>query len=244
MKTDFNCRIFDTNVFERLSASFDGFNKIFSQQINNDLMILDKLGFHRLICTVDHSELDSVALTLSKIKNLEQFIKKSISLSNRRKFKFFVYPKLILGADVPYFKDLRKLALNRSKYIFLELPAYTAEISDLDEALNKILYNCKLLPVFVNFQMCNDFYPDDFISRLIKIKSAAFVFSLRNNNFAENIAVIRKIYNSGNLVLFSTCCDHNNLNQKVILDNLNKLKKELGEQIYLNIILKSHNFLR
>jgi hypothetical protein len=244
MKTDFNCKLFDINVFNRLSESFDSDCNIFSEQINDDLMILDKLGFHRLICIVNHSEFDSVALTLSKIKSLEQFIKKSISLSNRRKFKIFVYPKLVLGADVPYIMDLCKLALNRSKYIFLELPAYTTKISDLDEALNKILYNCKLVPVFSNFQVCNNLYPDDFINRLIKIKGAAFEFSLRNENFERNIATIRKIYNTGNLVLFSTNCDHKNLNQKVVSDNLNKLKKELDEQIYLDIIIKSHVFLR
>ena len=135
--------------------------------------------------------------------------------------------------------------VQNSNYIFIELPISVVYPDFFDGAINKILYNCKLRPIFNNFQDFAAVYRDTAaLERMINIKSAAFVFSLNSNGFQKSLDLIKRIYDVGNTVLLSTACEHDSFNKSRITKNLQVLKERLPSSVYLDIMLRAHSFLR
>ena len=242
MLSDFNCKIFDIDKFDALALP-DGQLCKSTDKIFSDLAILDKCDFHTLVCLVDHDEYSSVRTTLHKVNTLKNHIKNILRNNNKRKFSVSVFPRVCLSCIAPYIENINSLTAGSSNYIFLSLPLALAQ-DDFDEALNKILYNCKLLPIFTDCQIYRTLYSDEFIKKLIRIKGAVFQFSLKNESFEENISLIKQIYANDKTVLLGTGCDHNDFNKSVIVRNLKILKNNLGADAYTDIVLRSHGFLR
>lgn len=244
MLSDFNCKIFNYDHIKLLNTT-DNFSDVIAEKIKSDLSVLDLLGIHRLICQVTCDENKPVSLTLEKIKNLESFIKASIPGSLRRKFNVSVYPSVALSENTPYVQKLSELTVKGTNYIFAELPISIVYPDYLDATINKILYNCKLRPIFTEFDIFATIHKStDYIEKMINIKGAAFVFSLNNKNFQNNIDLIKAIYAKGNKVLFSTNSEHDVFNAKRIADNVAFLKEKLQKGAYLDIMLQAHSFLR
>ena len=243
MLSDFNCKIFNTDRLSLLDPSID--RNLFFERINSDLESLDSFGIHRLFCQVPHNELLCLSQTFSKINTLEKFIKISINRSVRRKFTINVVPSIHLSPNAPFISNISSLTALDSNYIFIDLPISVMYPEYLDSAINKILYNCKLLPVFNEFQ---DFacihHGTAALERMIKIKGAAFQFSLNSKNFANYIDIIKQIHDNGNYALLSTSCEHDLFNKTRISGNLNLLRESLPSRVYLNIMLRAHSFLR
>ena len=79
MLSDFNCKIFNTDRLSLLDPDYD--SVIHTEQINSDLSLLDSLGIHRLFCQVPHIEDLPLNKTLSKMADLQSFIKLSLKSS-------------------------------------------------------------------------------------------------------------------------------------------------------------------
>ena len=244
MLSDFNCKIFN---FDRLKFlnSYDYSSDSIISKIESDLNALDSLGFHRLVCQVLHDENFSINRTLEKIDNLERFIKQSVKPSLRRKFNISVLPSVHLSENAPFIKNISALSSCDTNYFFAVLPISVAYPDYLDATINKILYNCRLRPIFTEFETFATTHNDtEYIEKMINIKNSAFIFSLNSNNFPKCIGIIRCIYENGNTVLFSTGCEHDLFNVKRITQNISLLKEKLPEGIYLDIMIKAHRFLR
>ena len=244
MLSDFNCKIFNTDRLSFLNTSDYPLDYAVAK-INSDLNTLDSLGFHRLICQVIHDENIPINRTLDKIDNLERFIRQSIGRSNRRKFNINVLPVIYLSENAPYINNLSALTAFGTNYIITELPISVTYPDYLDTTINKILYNCKLRPVFTEFETFSNIHNGtEYIEKMINIKNSAFVFSLSSNNFLGSIRLMRHIYDNGNTVLLSTGCEHDLFDMKRIKKNLLVLKEKLSEDVYLSIMLNAHRFLR
>ena len=243
MLSDFNCKIFNTDRLSLLDPDCD--LTIHTAQINSDLSILDSFGIHRLFCQVSHIEDIPLNKTLSKITALESSIKLSVNPSMRRRFVINVVPSIHLSENAPFIRNISSLTVENSNYIFIDLPISLIYPDFIDGAINKILYNCKLRPIFNNFQDFASVYRDTAaLERLINIKSAAFVFSLNSNSFQKSVDLIKRIYDVGNIALLSTSCERDSFNKARISKNLEFLKERLPSSVYLDIMLRSHSFLR
>lgn len=244
MLSDFNCKIFNPDRIRFLDSAGYSSDAI-REKINSDVAVLDSLGFHRLVCQVVHDENKPVALTLEKIRNIEDFIKGSVSGSLRRKFSISVLPALTLSESTPYVKSVSALTIKNTNYVFAELPISIVYPDYLDSTINKILYNCRLCPIFTKFDLFASIHRDtDHIERMTNIKGAAFQFSLNNKNFQSSVELIRRIHAKGGLVLLATDSEHDVFNVKRISENLALLKEKLPRSVYLDIMLSAHGFLR
>ena len=243
MNTDFNCWLLDVDKFRSLE-SHDDYQDVFSRRVVQDIELLSGLGIKRLVSFVDYDEKYPVSATVDLIKKRKQIINQTIPIKARRGIKIDLYPRVRLSELSPYIRGIHRLAPQGTNYLFLACPSVGVDFLELDEALNKILYSCRLIPVFTEFDACVTLYDQAFIDKLLNIKGAVFQFSLSNELTAKTARLIKKIINNDNVVIFGTCCQHYDLNSNTINGNISKLKNELGESDYLKMMLQLYRFLR
>ena len=243
MNTDFNCKLFDIDKFHLLKSQAD-YENIFSRRANEDVELLSRLGICRFVSLVDHDERYSVAATLNLIKRRKQMVDQILTLENKRRARIDFYPRVRLYAHAQYINDIHRLAVNGTNYLFLLCPDPVVDASDLDLALNKILYSCKLVPIFSDFNTWVNLFDKSFIDRLLNIKGAAFQFSTNATPTPESFELIKKILKSNNMVIFGTSSHHYDLNINMISKNISTLRNKLGDAVYFDMRIRSHRFLR
>lgn len=237
MLSDYNCKIFEINKYRAFLGKYDTQDVDIANLIS-DVEALGKCGFHRLISLFCHRPYNSVSQTKRAVISLNKKIKETVRLNN---FKISFVPSVFLTEDAPYIKNIGSLAIPHSNFIFVESPV--PEMPDYYPiTINKLLYHCKLIPIFSNFQACCVLYPHQEIEKLIRIKSSAFQFSLESSYTPQCLSIIRKILSNGNTVLLGTGCTHAELNAVKIAQDLAQLKKSLGYDEYSNLIMRSHKF--
>ena len=242
MLSDYRCRVFDVNKFN-FCKSDPEILKVELARITDDIALLATCGYHKFICHLNHNQDNSVTYTRKNINSLKKLFSLMIPKTcGKINLKF--YPSLYISPDAPYIKNIELLAVRNTNYIFLELPLIN-EPEYLPGAVNKILYNCKLLPIFLDFQIANLIYAsnEDEVERLINIKGAAYQFGLKSIVYKENIMLIKEIMDNGNTVLLGTDFDHSMLNKENILYYLEHLKRALPDGYYQRIIIDSHKFI-
>ena len=241
MLSDYNCRILNIDRY-KLYLGDESALKAEFQKIIDDVNILGSLGFHKLVCQVKHNFLSPASSTKKYIASLKRLIRKETAHRLEGKFNIHVVPSVYLSEDTPYIKDIKNLTAPKTNYIFLELP-FANMPEYIPQAINKILYSQKLIPVFTDFHIHNSIYSAEEINRLVSIKGAAFQFDLSNSLLPQNIKTIKRILNNGNTALIGTSCDHFNLNRSEIDRNTKALKKLLGDNYYMTLILRARSFL-
>ena len=241
MLSDYNCKILNINRY-KLHLGDDSLLKNEFQKMIDDINLLGSLGFHKLVCQIRYSNSVSTSIAKQSILSLKRRIRKEVAHRLSGKFNISVVPTVCLSVDTPYIKNIKALTVPRTNYIFLELP-----LPDMPEYLpgviNKILYIQKLVPVFTEFHVYTSLYKPDEINKLINIKGAAFQLGLRHSVLPENIKIIKQILRAGNTVLIGTSCDHSSLNKSEIAKNIKLLKKSLGEDHYMTLVLRARAFV-
>lgn len=235
MLCDYNCRILDLDRC-KLHLYDEALLKDEFEKTIADINALGSLGFHRLVCPVkcDNSK--------SSISSLNNIFQKEIIKNLNGKFSLSLIPLIYLSEDLPHTKNIHNFTVPRSNYIFLELP-FSSMPEHVPIALNKILYSCRLLPVFSEFHVCTATYDSKDVEKLINIKGAAFQFSIKHANLPTNINLIKRILKIGSTVLLGSSCDHDNLNISEIEKNMKSLKRNLGEDLYVTLIMRAHSFI-
>ena len=236
MICDFDCKIFNVNKLELFDGASD--KEYLRERFKSDLTILDNCSIHRLVHYVDHKDHQSVSATLSNVASTKTFIDQMIDKDFTKRFKIKVYPRIFLSRNCPYIINISRLSIGSTRRIFIELPL-SLNTDDLDEALNKILYNCHLVPVFTNFHAVSSLYSPEYIDKLIRIRGVGFVFSIFNVNDSLNLKLIEQIIKNGNTVLLGTSAEHSRMNENEIHKNLSYLKKKLSPEHYRDILISS-----
>lgn len=240
MLSDYNCRILNIDRY-KLHLGDDSILKNEFQKMIDDINILGSLGFHKLVCQVKYNFFSSASDTNKSITSLKHLIKKETAHRLLGKFNISVVPTVYLAEDTPYIKDLKALTVPKTNYIFIELP-FSDTSEYVPQAINKILYSLKLIPVFTDFHIYNSTYDYDEINRLINIKGAAFQFDLSHSVLPQCIKTIKQILKNGNTVLIGTSCDHSSFNKAEIDKKTKNLKKLLGNDYYMTLVLRARSF--
>lgn len=237
MLIDFNCRLFDINKFEFISSSASDQVMIELDKIRADLLDLTSCGFHTFYCPIRHNEAFPATYTCKKVSNAKRMFMGTIP-KNCGKVTLKFIPKVHLSKDAPFIKNISSLAVRNTNYILLELPIM-ANPDHVPEALNKILYNCHLTPIFSEFQIPLKLYPFSEIEKMIRIKNAMFQFNIKSLSDPDVIKIIRKIVSNEKVVLFGTSCDHLSLNIKDISSKIEKFRDEISDATYRNIVISA-----
>ena len=235
MLCDYNCKILNIDrcklFLEDKSLLKNEFEKIIL-----DINELGSLGFHRLVSPVRY---DNSKNGLASLNNIFQ---KEIIKCLNGKFSLSFVPLIYLSEETPYIKNIQNLTAAKSDYIFLELP-FSNMPEYLPLAINKILYGCKLFPVFSDFHVYTAIYDTQDIEKLVNIKGAAFQFGIKHVNIPRNLELIKTMLKNGNAVLLGSSCDHDNLNVAEFEKNIKLLKRNLGEELYVTHVMRARSFL-
>lgn len=243
MLTDFNCKILDINRY-KFYLGDKSVLSIEAQRLVDDINILGACGFHNLIHQIKADPTSPFHVYKKAASKIIQYVKKETAHKLTGKFSVQAVPVIYLTEETPFIKTLDNFTAFKSNYIFLELP-YIDKLSDqLFVALNHLLYKRHLLPVFTDIQRIIGIYSEIDINRIINIKGAAFQFTLNYIHLSRNIDTIKHILNNGGLVLLGTSCEHSYLNKSEIEKCLSYLKKQLGDDEYMNLIIKSRSLLQ
>ena len=240
MLSDYNCKILNIDRY-KFHLGDDSVLKNEFQKMIDDINSLGSLGFHKLVCQIPYNSSLNPSNSKKHISLLKRRIHKELAHRLFGKFNISAISVLYLSEDAPYINNIKSLTIPKTNYIFLELP-----FSDMPEyvpvAINKILYTQKLIPVFSEFHIYNALYKADEINKLINIKGAAFQFGLKHAALPENIKTIKQILRNGNTVLLGTSCNHYHFNQADIDKNIKSIKKLLGDDLYMTLILRARAF--
>ena len=241
MLSDYNCKILNIDRY-KLHLGDEAVLKNEFQNMINDINTLGALGFHKLVCQIKYNDAVSPSSAKKDILSLSRRIHKELSHRLSGKFNISIVPSVYLSENIPYVKDIDHLTVSKTNYIFLELPF--PEMPDyIPGAINKILYANKLLPVFTDFHIYNALYDVSEINKLINIKGAAFQFGLKHATLPENIKTIKQLLKNGNTVLIGTSCSHSNFNKLEIDQKLKQLKRLLGDDYYMTLVLRARTFI-
>ena len=241
MLCDYNCKILDLDRC-KLHLGDKSLLKNEFEKVIFDINALGSLGFHRLICPIKQDELNSIPQIKNNLIPLKNVFQKEITKHLNGNFSLSFVPLIYLSKDAPYIKNIQKLTALKSNYIFLELP-FSHMPDYVPPAINKILYECKLFPVFSEFHICVATYNAEDIKKLTNIKGAAFQFGIKHINLPRNINLIKHILKNGNVILLGSSCDHDNLNISEIEKNIKALKRNLGDALYITLVMRARSFL-
>ena len=212
------------------------------EKAKKDIISMSKCGFHTFFCPVRHNEFISTTYTKRAVHQLQTIAKKSLNYNECGKISLNFVPKIFLSREAPYIKNLSSLAYGKTNYIFLELPI-DASPDHVPEALNKILYNCKLIPIFTDFQLYSLLYDPIEIDKMIRIKGSAFQFGLKTICEPQNLHLIKKIIKQGNTVLLGTGCKRESLNIRELSHNLNSFRNAVSDSVFREIVVNAKKLL-
>lgn len=243
MLSDFNCQILDTQKFKPLfNSAGDCIDQ--NESLIKDIELLGSLGFHRLICQVPYDpNSDVLYYTFRKIRFIEKHLKQITSRKISGRFQVSAFPVTYLNKDTPYLRDLNKILVPNTNYLFLELP-WGHFPDSLAVSINKLLYEKKLLPIFSNFHIYLAIYNAQAISKLINIRYAGFQFPLNAEVLSKHLLIIKHIIGNGGVILLGTSCDHFTLNEYEIRKSLDFLQKRLSKNEYSALILRARALLK
>ena len=241
MLSDHNCRIFDINRFDYLNHDSDEILTLELEKAKADIALMATRGFHNFFCPIRHNQDISVSYTKANIKRLETFARK-FSPRGFGKITITPVPKIYLSPEAPYIKNLSSLTIKKSNYIYVELPL-DFNPDHVPSTLNKLLFTCRLIPIFTEFQLYAMLYDPDEIRKMLRIKGAAFQFNVKTAHDPKNIRLIKRILNEGNTVLLGTNCNHDSLNINEISQGIDRFKREITEKTYREIIINAKKFL-
>lgn len=248
MLTDFRCGALELDrylLFYNEPWNYDTILRFEFEKISRDLCVLDQLGFSRLGFSVRYNDQYSCSRTMALVRQYRAIYKKYLSRTDKRNFQISFYPSVTLNSETPFITNLATLSVSkpslRNRYLLLE-PSALQVLPDFAQIINKILYNCRLTPVFLDFQLLTLMYDKSELEKLYYIPGAAFQFSLRCINDPCNLNSVCQILKVGNTVFLGTDCGHDKLNPKEIAKNLDQLKKNLGEKRYKSMNLRALRF--
>ena len=209
-------------------------NGIFNEDvISSEIELMRENGFRRIIFALDH---DVTSGTVSQYLDRKKKISKIISRATPRGLVSAVCANVLMTNDSVYEKQLSRLAISKTQYIFVEFPAFNGK-DWIDSTLNYLLYKQKKKPVFISFEKNIATYDEDFILHLISTRLSAFMIDL--NSFANPKAIpyIKKLIEANAIIIpgMSGVIE----DYTCLCDKLNYFKSIVGQPLYSKMIINS-----
>jgi len=173
-------------------------------------------------------KLHTLSLKNEKIKTFE----KNIKNSSPRGISCKLYHNLILDENATFNKDIHRLiAVRKNGTLFVTLPFLNSEnYSIFAHDINRLLYNPKIFPVFLDFDKFMSFSDKEISDKLLKNQNAVFTFDINYLFAPENRDVIEMILSSQSLIVPTVS---NHISKYVATEeNLNFFINNIGKKNY------------
>lgn len=209
-------------------------NSVFNKDvISYEMQLMQEYGFRRMIFALNH---DVTSDTVSQYIEKRNEISKLINSSAPRGALAMLTPNLLMTKDSVYEKQISRLAIRKTQYVFAEFPAFDGK-EWIDSTLNYLLYKQKKKPVFMSFEKNIATYDEEFILHLITTRLSAFMIDL--NSFANPKAIpyIKRLIDANAVIIpgiSGVIEDYANLYGK-----LNYFRSIVGQPLYSKMIINS-----
>lgn len=209
-------------------------NSVFNKDvISYEMQLMQEYGFRRMIFALNH---DVTSDTVSQYIEKRNEISKLINSSAPRGALAMLTPNLLMTKDSVYEKQISRLAIRKTQYVFVEFPAFDGK-EWIDSTLNYLLYKQKKKPVFMSFEKNIATYDEEFILHLITTRLSAFMIDL--NSFANPKAIpyIKRLIDANAVIIpgiSGVIEDYANLYGK-----LNYFRSIVGQPLYSKMIINS-----
>ena len=216
--------------FSNVIVSNNVFNK---DVISYEMQLMQEYGFRRMIFALNH---DVTSDTVSQYIEKRNEISKLINSLAPRGAVTMLTPNLLMTKDSVYEKQISRLAIRKTQYVFVEFPAFDGK-EWIDSTLNYLLYKQKKKPVFMSFEKNIATYDEEFILHLITTRLSAFMIDL--NSFANPKAIpyIKRLIDANAVIIpgiSGVIEDYANLYGK-----LNYFRSIVGQPLYSKMIINS-----
>ena len=115
-------------------------NSVFNKDvISYEMQLMQEYGFRRMIFALNH---DVTSDTVSQYIEKRNEISKLINSSAPRGALAMLTPNLLMTKDSVYEKQISRLAIRKTQYVFVEFPAFDGK-EWIDSTLNYLLYKQK-----------------------------------------------------------------------------------------------------
>ena len=209
-------------------------NSVFNKDvISYEMQLMQEYGFRRMIFALNH---DVTSDTVSQYIEKRNEISKLINSLAPRGAVTMLTPNLLMTKDSVYEKQISRLAIRKTQYVFVEFPAFDGK-EWIDSTLNYLLYKQKKKPVFMSFEKNIATYDEEFILHLITTRLSAFMIDL--NSFANPNAIpyIKRLIDANAVIIpgiSGVIEDYANLPGK-----LNYFRSIVGQPLYSKMIINS-----
>ena len=209
-------------------------NSVFNKDvISYEMQLMQEYGFRRMIFALNH---DVTSDTVSQYIEKRNEISKLINSLAPRGAVTMLTPNLLMTKDSVYEKQISRLAIRKTQYVFVEFPAFDGK-EWIDSTLNYLLYKQKKKPVFMSFEKNIATYDEEFILHLSTTRLSAFMIDL--NSFANPKAIpyIKRLIDANAVIIpgiSGVIEDYANLSGK-----LNYFRSIVGQPLYSKMIINS-----
>lgn len=148
-----------------------------------------------------------------------------------------VYSNFLLDNDTVYQKQIQRLSVRKTNFVFCELPLFNGCREWIDQSLNHLLYTQKKKPVFVSFEKVIATYDGDLVDHIIKTRLSAFIVDINSFSNPNAIPYIKKLIESNTVIvpgMSGVIENYANLSGK-----LEYFKNTVGQPLFSKMLVNS-----
>ena len=218
-----------------------GFNNLI---VSNDIFSPDILcstmefavehGFRRIFFLLNYDPItEPLSFHIDKKKKICSILK---NIKPRGVYSQ-VYTNLLLDKDTAYQKQIRRLSVRKTDFLFTELPLFSACRDWIDPTLNYLLYTQKKKLVFVSFEKVIASYDYELLDHLMKTRLSAFMIDINSFSNPNAIPYIKKLIESNVVIIpgMSGVME----NYANLSDKIEYFKKNVGQPLFSKMLVNS-----
>lgn len=195
--TDWNCRLLPLTTKD---------DKAFEETAKVLTFLSDRFSFRRFyMMPLYDATKEPISIFLLRRSRLETQLKEKLVQMPNLKIKFGAIAQLSPGLHLT--EKLDKLLIGTEGYLPILLPI--GEYGEwVDYEINRLLFHspCKKL-IFMSFDLCITFYPEEIIDKLLRIPNAVFQFSFQSLSKPHNYSIVSSLLQQNRTVLTGSGID-------------------------------------
>ena len=209
-------------------------NNVFLPSIIEDTTdFLVEHGFRRMFFLLNHDVTsEPLAFHLDDKKKLYE----RLNAYKPRGCHMQLETNIIMGNDSIYSEQISRLAIKKTKYLFVEFPIFNGR-DWIDSTLNHLLYKQKKKPVFVSFEKNIATYDKEFVYHLINTRLATFMIDLNSFGNPNAIPFIKGLIDANAVIIpgmSGVIENYANLTGK-----LEYFRKQVGQPLFTKMLINS-----
>ena len=205
-------------------------NQYFStDSLRSTVQFFVERGIRKFIFTLDFNrELRTVTWIMDRLKRLDELLKSF----RPRSVSFYVCANLTLTEGVLYDPQLRRLCIDRSNLLFIQLPFFVDE-AWIRSNLNHLLFERKISPIFTSFENNLQTNPSSLLESCLRSSFYRFAIDVNYLTALDSKPFVARVIDERIPIL--PCVSHSLPNYVGVDSAFAQLRQSLGEAQYFQL---------